>query len=884
MGIKISSLKVKLLLWVLPIVIFGMIIMSIVAFGYINMVIEQELTGNRQMVIDRSAEMINRWLVTMMLEPETIASTPAAKNINNSFSPFDLQNINRYKVLHKKYPDIFQDIYGSNREGVYHTVVMEGNQIKFFEGSIANRPYFISIMNGGPTQITPPLISRTTGIPTVFIVAPIIDENNEPAGLVGTGVALTYIQQLVRGMKLGKSDYGFIYTSDGTLVAHSKLELVIEQQVNILDLFPDPDLVIRLRSEEKGMFHYRNKNKDVIFFHNLIPVTGWKMVSVISTSELFYPASRMIQILILITAITSIITGISVYYIMGRLIKPLQIFVQKTGEIAEGNFSAGNFLLKSNDEIGVLAQSFNTMQKNLQDSVTQLKESEQNYRSIFENSMEGILQTSINGKILTVNPATVQMFHCESVEKLMGSSPNIQQLYYNPEDRKQIIDTLIKKGHVNHKEVQARGCDGSIIWISLSAYLVRDESGAPLRIESLISDISEQKKIEEEKEKLFQELIQAQKLEAVGQLAGGIAHDFNNMLAVILGRAELSLLTMDKTDPNYESFVDIYDAAEHSGNLTRQLLAFARKQSVAPEVLKINSIINSMFKLLLRLINEDIELTFTPDNDIWDIYMDPDQLGQILTNLCVNARDAIKGNGRITIKTENLDIDSNISELMEGIIPGQYICLSVEDSGSGMDTDMQKHIFEPFFTTKEQGKGTGLGLSTIYGIVKQNKGLISVYSELEKGTIFKVYLPRLNAVEKDSDQNDLDEKMAASIGSILLVEDDQRLLGITKVILESLGSTVIPAGTPAEAIQIAENSETPIDLLMTDVIMPEMNGHELFKRIDKIRPELKCLFMSGYSADILAPKGVLKKGINFIQKPFSLKGISDKINEIMKNQ
>lgn len=865
----------------MPNAVLGMLVMSIVAFGYINTVIEDELSGSMHEVIDRSAEMINRWLVTMMLEPEIIASTPAAKKINESFESFDQQNINRHEVLHKKYPDIFQDIYGSNRDGIYHTVMREGDQIKFFEGDIANRPYFISIMNGGPTQITPPLISRTTGIPTVFIVAPIKDEQNKPAGLVGTGVALTYIQNLVRGMKTGVSDYAFIVSSDGTIVAHSNLESVIEKQVSILDLFPDPQLINRLQSEEDGVFDYQDRGGDIIFYHNKIPVAGWKMVSAISASELYSPAHRMIRLLILITVITSLITGFSVYYIMGRLIGPLQVFVRKTEDIAAGNYDAGDFPTVTNDEIGVLARSFNTMQKNLQNSVTRLKESEKNYRSIFENSVEGILQTTMDGEILIVNPSLVRMLHCGSIEEMMRSYPNILQMYYNPQDQTGVIEALLEKGSITHHELRARGCDGSEIWVSLSAHLVRDESGEPLRIESLFSDISEQKKIEQEKEKLFQELIQSQKLEAVGQLAGGVAHDFNNMLAVILGRSELSLLKMDKNDPHYESFVDIYNAAEHSVNLTRQLLTFARKQSVKPEKLIINDVINNMLKLLRRLINEDIDLRFIPGNGIWDIYMDPDQLGQILTNLCVNARDSIKGNGQITIITKNLDKNNELTELAEGTAPGRYICLSIADSGSGMDKETQRHIFEPFFTTKEHGKGTGLGLSTIYGIVKQNKGLINVDSQLNKGTTVSIYLPKHSDSSVREKAAPAAVPLRSSATSVLLVDDDRYLLDITKVILESLGCIVFPANSPSEALQIADDGDNAIDLLMTDVIMPEMNGLELSKKIDLIRPGLKCLFMSGYSSDILAPKGVLDEGVNLIQKPFSLKSISDKINEII---
>ncbi len=883
MRIRLSSLKIKLLLWIMPLFILGMTSMSLAAFSYINSVIREELSGSRLKVINRSAELIDRWLKTLMLEPETIASTPAAKKINDSFEDFDIQNINRYIVLHEKYPDLFQDIYGSDRDGIYHTVLVDEAGISIFEGDINNRPYFISIMNGGPTQITPPLISRTTGILTVFIVAPILDENNQPAGLVGTGLSLKYMHQFVKELKSGESSYSFIFTHDGTIVAHSELDSVIEQSVNMTDLYTDTELISRLASKDNGMFRYKDGKEDLVFFVNGITVTGWQLVSVISTSELFSPAHKMIMTLILIALITMLITAGTVYLIMGKLIRPLQTFVKKTEEIAAGSLDSGEFPIITHDEIGTLGMSFNVMMKNLKDSVSQLKMSEDKYRGIFENSMEGILQTTMDGKIMTANPAMVKMLRFESEEMLINTYTDIQnQLYYNPEDRFKILKQLQEYGMIMNEELQCRCFDGATLWVSLSAYLVHDDEGNPLRIESLVSDISVRKKIEEEKQKLFEELAQSQKLEAVGQLAGGVAHDFNNMLAVILGRSELSLIETDVKDPNYQSFKDIIDAAEHSANLTKQLLAFARKQSVSPEVLNINNEVKSKIKLLRRLISEDIELSFIPDNDVWNIFMDSDQIGQILTNLCVNARDSIEGNGRITIKTKNVEVNSKTSELIEGINPGEYICLSIEDTGSGMDKETQNHIFEPFFTTKDLGRGTGLGLSTIYGIVKQNNGLINVYSEIGKGSIFNIYLPKYSGPEEIGQSQTREVLISEVNASVLLVEDDSRLLGLTKIILESLGCHVFSAESINAALATVQDKHIGIDLLLTDVIMPEMNGYDLYTKINSIRPGIKCLFMSGYSGDILTPKGKPEKEINFIQKPFSIKELSEKILAILK--
>ena len=386
---------------------------------------------------------------------------------------------------------------------------------------------------------------------------------------------------------------------------------------------------------------------------------------------------------------------------------------------------------------------------------------------------------------------------------------------------------------------------------------------------------------EAERKKLQEDLFQVQKLDAIGQLAGGVAHDFNNMLAVILGRTQLALLQMQAADPYYKAFLEIQDAAEHSANLTRQLLGFARKQTVAPKVIDLNQTIHSIHKLLRRLISEDIDLLFLPAEKIWPVFFDPDQIGHILTNLCVNARDAIQGVGRIIIETRKAEFDSAYCSNYPDYLPGEYTCLSVCDTGCGMDKTTQKHIFEPFFTTKERNKGTGLGLSTVYGILKQNNAFINIYSEPGQGSTFKIYIPRYFGKTETVSIIQPPESISLDMGMILLVEDDPKLLDISKIILEELECRVLAANSATEAIKYAEDEALAIDLLITDVVMPEINGRELASHIMKIRPSIRCLFMSGYTANIIAHKGVLDTGINFIQKPFSLQAMAIKIHEVM---
>jgi signal transduction histidine kinase/CheY-like chemotaxis protein len=391
----------------------------------------------------------------------------------------------------------------------------------------------------------------------------------------------------------------------------------------------------------------------------------------------------------------------------------------------------------------------------------------------------------------------------------------------------------------------------------------------------------EQKRAEDEREKLQEQLSQAQKMESVGRLAGGVAHDFNNMLGVILGHTELALLQADENHDLYSDLIEIQKAAKRSANTTKQLLAFARKDIISPRQLDLNDTVESMLNMLRRLIGEDIDLSWLPAKKLWSVKMDPSQIDQILANLCVNARDAISGVGKLTIETGIKTFDEAYCKDNPGFIPGDFVLLAVSDNGCGMDKDTLDNLFEPFFTTKEVGKGTGLGLATIYGIVKQNNGFINVYSESGRGSTFNIYLPRL--VDDESTDTDVPEKKAAAGGTetILLVEDDPSILRMTRMMLERKGYSVLTAATPSEAIKLAKIHAEKIHLLMTDVVMPEMNGRDLAGQIIALYPDIRLLFMSGYTADVIAHQGILDDGVTFIQKPFSMADMTDKVREVL---
>ncbi len=423
---------------------------------------------------------------------------------------------------------------------------------------------------------------------------------------------------------------------------------------------------------------------------------------------------------------------------------------------------------------------------------------------------------------------------------------------------------------------------GQLVLLETMKTPMLDDQGNLVGVLGIAHDITERKKAEEEKVKLKGQLQQAQKMEAVGRLAGGVAHDFNNMLSVIIGYGELALERTDHTEQLRTELQEIMEAAYRSADITRQLLAFARKQTISPKVLDINKTVESLTKMLQRLIGEDIELAWMPGEAVGMTKIDPGQVDQILVNLCLNARDAIKDVGRIIIETGNVNFDENYCSHHFRFIPGEYILLAISDNGYGMDAETLDNIFDPFFTTKEAGKGTGLGLAMVYGIVNQNNGFINVCSELGQGSSFKIYLPRHRAGAPDflpSEGNDF--RVPCGCETILLAEDELAILKMAVTMLESLGYAVLAARTPGEAIRLAEEHDGAIDLLLTDVVMPEMNGRLLVKKILAIHPDLEYLFMSGYTANVIAHHGVLDEGVNFIQKPFSKNELGAKVREAL---
>lgn len=497
-----------------------------------------------------------------------------------------------------------------------------------------------------------------------------------------------------------------------------------------------------------------------------------------------------------------------------------------------------------------------------------LKDSEYKFRSMMEAMKDPFYICSPEFIVEYMNPAMVKRVGHDATgeccfKSLHGLDERCPWCQFHPDNERIFSDIEIVSPLDNRSYL-------------LSQNPIVHDDGTVSKM-TVYKDITDLKKVEDR-------LRQAQKMESVGRLAGGVAHDFNNMLSVILGNAEIILEETEPSQPLYENVQEIQNAAKRSADVTRQLLAFARKQTIAPRVIDLNKTVDATLNMLHRMIGEDIAFQWLPGEKIWPIRIDPSQLDQILANLTINARDAIAGVGHVTIKTNNVTFDENYCSDHPSFVPGDFVQLEVGDTGCGMDQETLKHVFEPFYTTKSKDKGTGLGLATVYGIVKQNGGFINVDSAPGEGTSFRIHFPRYQAAfQQMLEKNDLESELKGH-ETILLVEDELSILKMTAMILERLGYTVLTANLPGEALRLAREYDGEIHLVLADVVMPEMDGRDLARNLLPIFPKLKRLFMSGYTADVIAHHGVLDEGINFIQKPFSMHSLAVKLRDVLHDE
>jgi two-component system, cell cycle sensor histidine kinase and response regulator CckA len=507
------------------------------------------------------------------------------------------------------------------------------------------------------------------------------------------------------------------------------------------------------------------------------------------------------------------------------------------------------------------------------------REAEEKYRILVENANEAICVAQ--DRILRfANERTEELIGCSREE--LTSRPFIE--FIHPEDRDMVLERHLKrlKGiHVpSAYPFRIVRPTGEIRWVDLNVVGINWE-GKPGTL-CFMRDITDRRQAEEEREKLREQLQQAQKMESIGRLAGGVAHDFNNLLSIILGYGEIVLSELTNDHPHHEPVYLIHQAGIRAKNLTRQLLAFSRKQIMEMQPTDVNTVVTGFEKLLRRIIGEDIELKLTLSDRKIPIMTDISQMEQVLMNLAVNARDAMPEGGTLTIETADAELDEHYMGQRPVIIPGVYAMINVSDTGCGMDRSTMGHIFEPFFTTKEKDKGTGLGLATSYGIIKQHGGYIWAYSEPGQGATFKIYLPLGSGKAPQELKKSKNRKPIIRSATVLVVEDDPTVRALTVHILKDVGYQVLAFGRPEEAVDSAIRYDKPIHLVLSDVIMPGMNGPEMFQKIAEHHPETRALYMSGYAEDNITRRGVLQEGLHFLQKPFSLNGLLEKVDEILK--
>ena len=500
-----------------------------------------------------------------------------------------------------------------------------------------------------------------------------------------------------------------------------------------------------------------------------------------------------------------------------------------------------------------------------------LRRSEARYRSLVQSSVYGIYRSSLEGRFLDVNPALITMLGYASPDEVLLLDPE-NDVFAQPEEHDHLIDEFRRTGRLDGFEVKWKRKDGAAVTVRISGRAVSSADEPADVLEAIAEDVTDRRALEDQ-------FRQAQKMEAVGRLAGGVAHDFNNLLMVISGYAEVILGQLDPTSPLHEKGRAIQLAADRATTLTRQLLAFSRKQLLELKVVDVNAIVQDMERLLRPLIGENIDLVTILSPEAAHTRADAGQLEQVIMNLVVNAKDAMPAGGKLTLRTENVDLDENHRRGQQFIRPGNYVTLLVSDTGMGMDRETQSRIFEPFFTTKEKGKGTGLGLSTVYGIVKQSGGYVVVQSELGRGTTFHIYLPQVEgAAEKHS------VAVPEAVGgteTILLVEDEESVRQLVRDTLSAKGYQVLEAENGEAGMAAAARHQGTIDLVITDVVMPGMGGREMVKQLIEARPGTRVLYLSGYTEDAIVSDGSIEKGTAFLQKPFTLQSLSRKVREVL---
>ena len=752
--------------------------------------------------------------------------------------------------------------------------------------NLSDRLYFKRILQTKQFSSGELVFGRALGVATLPVASPILGPSGQLLGMVAAGLNL---ERLGRIFQINGISPGVSFT-------------VIDNRGRIMFRHPDPEkwvgqdvahaeIVRIILAQKQGMVRAKGMDGPENLYA-FLPLGGKSqegyVFSGIPLHAILTPARKA-----LIRNLTSlgVVTVLALIFawLLGFLflIRRLNVLTNTARNLAAGDLRARTGLNYGKGQIDQLARAFDEMADTLQkremerrQSEEELRRSEERYRLLVNQVPAVVYKGYLDWSLECFD---------DKIEKLTGYSKedfNARRVTWLdlifPEDIEEAKKRFAGAGPDDRfclSECRIRQKSGEVCWIQLRNQIVDDPEGNPDYISGVFFDITERRQLEEQ-------LAHAQKMEAVGLLAGGIAHDFNNLLSAIIGYSEIMMLDLDVDEPLHQCAVEVMKAAYQGAALTKKLLAFSRKQILQPRLINFNAVITDMEKMLRRLLGEDLDLVTYYEENLDLVKADPGQIEQILMNLAVNARDAMPDGGKLTIETAKIYLDESYAQSHAEVTPGPYVMMAVTDNGAGMDAERLSHIFEPFFTTKESGKGTGLGLATVYGIVKQSGGHIWVYSELGRGTTFKVYFPRTweGAVPETPQPERAALAPISGKETILLVEDDTAVKGMVARALRKYGYTVWEANDGKGALDICEKEKGIIHLLLTDVVMPQMGGRELAERVVQLRPEIKVLYMSGYTTNAVVHHGVLDAGINFIQKPVKILSLLQKVREVLETE
>ena len=845
-----------ILLFIVPLVLFGTV------FSWQNYEIEKEQVERLQKKLTvLAAENMSAFIHEHELIIQSMLRTNYLPGMSRTQQKELLAKF-LTSVRNEKHGAVFNTISLLDNQGKEVLLVSRTELEKEEDlGSRSGADEFLIPVKTGAFYYGPVNFDEKTGEPFIRMSVPIRDLQTQVIKWVLiTEMKLSFMWDLVAEMKIGTKGAAYITDLSGRVVVHPNLSLVLKNTY-----FKAPALPTVM----PGILGER-----AVIAAEKISIGDQALFFVTETpaAEAFAHIHRsilLVGIFIFVILAGAIALGIIV---ARQIIAPLEALAGTATKISAGDFSQ-HAEAKRMDELGELALAFNTMTDKLVASIKDL-EKEKNF---VRNTIESLSHPFY---VIDANDYTIILANSAANVSFAEEGNTCYELTHNSDrpcegaDHPCVIKEIKKSKKPVAVEHVHRTAGGPPRTYEVYGYPIFDDQGEVSQVIEYNIDITEKKGLEAQ-------LMQSQKLEAVGILTGGVAHDFNNLLTTIIGYSELAMMNMAQEDPLREQIETIYGAGNRAADLTRQLLAFSRKQVMEIKVINLNTIINNMVKMLNRLIGEHIEMKTRLDSSIGNIKADPGQVEQILMNLTVNAKDAMPEGGKLFVETATTWLDEKYCRKHVDITPGPYVSLSISDTGVGIDPEVKDKIFDPFFTTKERGAGTGLGLATVYGIIKQLKGQIVVYSELDNGTTFKIFFPQVEeeAVEESRVKG---EVVAGQEGTetVLVVDDEKSIRQLVADTLEPLGYHVIIAASGEDALNILKKLERPVDLLITDVIMPGMHGKELADKLHEFQPDTRVLYMSGYTDDVITTKGVLGPGMLFLNKPLVPSILSKKIREI----